>query len=96
MNIKGVDRGELVAALYNASTPQGMGMLHYDPRPMTKEEGATLVGQYLDYVKGRIMKIEIPVEGMGDEVHTALYNRDNGMGAAENVLCLLSGAETKA
>lgn len=35
--IKGLDKAAVLAALYNASRPQGMGFLQYDPKPMTAE-----------------------------------------------------------
>lgn len=86
MNITGLDKAEVLAALYNSAKPQGMGFLHFEAKPMTKEEAQQLLdkGQtYFDYVKGRVMKIEI---GWKDEVYTELYNRDNGHGAAERAV----------
>ena len=35
-----------------------------------------------DYLRGRVMKVNIE----GDEMSTAGYNRDNGLGAAEAVI----------
>lgn len=50
---------------------------------MTTEEAKTILDEssdkYFDYLKGRVMKIRIE----GDEIDTRLYNRDNGVGAAE-------------
>lgn len=82
VDISGLDKAQVLAALYNAARPQGMGFMHYDPTPMTAEEALFLVGRYCDYVKGRVMKIEMT----GDDVDTRLYNRDNGEGAAEMVI----------
>jgi hypothetical protein len=84
MNIKGINKAKVLAALYNNSKPQGMGFLHYDSKPMTEEEAEALLKQttYFDYLKGRVMKIDLS----GDELQTRLYNRDNGEGAAERVI----------
>ena len=88
MNISGVSKAKVLAALYNNSKPQGMGFMHFDAQPMTEEEAQTLLdsGQtYFDYLKGRVMKIDLS----GDELETWLYNRDNGENAAETVLANL-------
>lgn len=90
MDIKGLDKAEVLAALYNRAKTQGMGILHYAPEMMSKGEAQKILdsGQtYFDYLKGRIMKIELESE----EVETRLYNRDNGPDAAESVLTFLRG-----
>ena len=78
--LKGLNKAEVLAALYNASTPQGMGFLQYDPAPMTVDEATSLLEQrtYFDYLKGRVMKIDLG----GEELDPRLYDRDNGNGAA--------------
>jgi hypothetical protein len=43
---------------------------------------ATYRTMYFDYLRGRVMKVDIS----GDDLDTALYNRDNGAGAAERAL----------
>jgi hypothetical protein len=85
MNIAGLSKAAVLAALYNASRPQGMGFMHYNPKPMTEPEAQHLLdsGQtYFDYLHGRVMKISLK----GDELETHLYDRDNGPGAAEVAL----------
>ena len=59
IDLTGLDKAEVLAALYNASRPLGMGFIHYDPAPMGKEEAAEYLegGTYFDYLKGRVMKI---------------------------------------
>ena len=86
--LTGLDKAAVLAALYNASKPQGMGFLHYDPKPMTREEAAVLLEQtaYFDYLKGRVMKVDLS----GDELDTWGYDRDNGQGAAERAIAELS------
>lgn len=86
INIKGINKAEILAALYNAAKPQGMGFLQYEPAPMTAEEAAQYVGGDIDYLKGRVMKVNLT----GDSLDTRLYNRDNGEGAAERVFASLS------
>lgn len=85
MDIKGISKARILAALYNASRPQGMGWLQAKTEYMTEAEAQKLLdaGQtYFDYLHGRVMKIDLS----GDELRTALYDRDNGQGAAEDAI----------
>ena len=79
IDISKLDKAEVLAALYNASKPQGMGFLHYNPAPMTRDEAADLLKRqdYFDYLQGRIMNVKIQ-----DQLNPRLYDRDNGDGAA--------------
>jgi hypothetical protein len=92
MNIKGISKPALLAALFNASKQQGLGFL--DPRGaahMTEEDAAEVIaaqGMYFDYLRGRVMKISID----GDELEPRLYDRDNGQGAAERAIAHLTAA----
>ena len=81
MDIRNLDKARILKALYNRAQCQGMGIFHYTPQPMTDEEAAALLNKttYFDYVKGRVLKVNIK----GDYLETALYDRDNGYGAAE-------------
>lgn len=93
VNISGLDKAELLAVLYNRANPQGMGFLHYVPGDMPIEEARKLVEavDYFDYVKGRVMKVDIS----RDEMSTFLYNRDNGEGAAEAVVAKLRESKSQ-
>jgi hypothetical protein len=85
MDIKGISKAKILAALYNASRPQGMGFLQAKNGDMTEQEAQKLLdaGQtYFDYLHGRVMKIDLS----GNELRTALYDRDNGQGAAEDAI----------
>lgn len=86
IQLEGLDKAEVLAALYNASRPQGMGFMHYDPEPMTKEEAQRLLdnnpSKYFDYLKGRVMKVDLS----GDELDPWCYDRDNGAGSAEEAI----------
>ena len=94
IDIRGLSKAKVLAALYNCARPQGMGFLHYDPKPMTEEEAEEFLGigddlaqgfgsydrnpLYFDYLKGRVMKVDLS----GDTINPVLYDRDNGEGSA--------------
>jgi hypothetical protein len=85
MDIKGISKAKILAALYNASRPQGMGFLQAKNGDMSEAEAQKLLDDghtYFDYLYGRVMKIDLS----GDELRTALYDRDNGHGAAEDAI----------
>lgn len=86
MNIKGVSKAKILSALYNNAKVQGMGFIHFVSGDMSTKEAQSMLdsGQtYFDYVKGRVMKIDLSKE---TELDTRLYNRDNGHNAAENII----------
>lgn len=88
INLKGLNKADVLAALYNASKPQGMGFMQYDPRPMTREQAQILLdeGQTdFDYLIGRVMKIKLS----GNELDPQGYDRDNGRGTAERAISSL-------
>lgn len=102
IDVSNIKPASLLAALYNASQPIGMGIIHYNPEPMTDEEAQALLdthaaqgaefakkygnrgsrATYFDYLKGRVMKVEIN----GETLDPRLYDRDNGRDAAEMVV----------
>lgn len=84
IDISKLNKAQVLAALYNASHPQGMGILHFDPAPMEEAEAAELLKHqtYFDYLKGRVMKVELS----GDMLDPWGYDRDNGEGAAQQVI----------
>ena len=85
VDIKGLDKAEVLAALYNHSKPQGLGFLQFDPKPMSIDEAEEILKQTtdFDYLKGRVMKINLSSD---DGFEEWLYNRDNGDGAAQRVI----------
>ena len=87
IDLTGKDKAAVLAALYNASQPLGMGFLHYDPTPMTRDEAADLLAEqtYFDYLKGRVMKVDLGP----DVLLTGGYDRDNGEGAAERIIAAI-------
>ncbi|MBA7541333.1 hypothetical protein ES705_33644 [subsurface metagenome] len=91
ISLIGLDKAEVLAALYNASKPQGMGFFHSDSKPMTSKEAGVLLKQTtdFDYVQGRIMKVNLS----GDTFDPWLYDRDNGQGAAEEAIATIPKKE---
>lgn len=85
VDIKGLNKAEVLAALYNNSKPLGLGFLHFDPMDMTVAEAEEILNQttYFDYLKGRVMKVDL---SSGDSFEEWLYDRDNGKGAAQRVI----------
>lgn len=89
ISIKDMNKAEVLAKLYNASKPLGMGILHFTPEVMTLAEAQAHIDSgprgifnanplYFDYLKGRVMKVNLS----GDEFNPALYDRYHGRGAA--------------
>jgi len=91
LNIKNADKAEVLCALYEASRPLGMGILHYVKGPLDKDEARTLLSEStsFDYLKGRVMKVHLDK----DVFDTRLYDRDNGSEAAFNALANVRGVE---
>ena len=100
VDIRGLDKAELLAALYNNSQPMGMGFLQAREGEMAPEKAREILGvgdgsarlfpksnagrreMCFDYLYGRPLKVRLD----GDVLRTALYNRDNGLGAAERIV----------
>lgn len=102
VNIAGLDKAELFAALYNHAKPLGMGRLHYDPTPLTKESAEKLMGlgddatrMFPGITRGSSLYFDyvkgrpLKINLEGDELETSLYNRDQGDGAAERIIAEL-------
>lgn len=96
IDIRGIDKATLLAALVNAAKPAGRGRLHDDGKPMTREEAVAWIVEvgrfgpelYFDYVKGRPIKVYLE----RDTLEERLYDRDQGEGAAARVVAALRGA----
>lgn len=84
LDISKLNKAEVLASLYNNSKPQGLGILHFEPEDMTKKEAEEIIKSqtYFDYFKGIVMKVDLS----GDTLDPRLYDRDNGIGAAERAL----------
>lgn len=85
VSIEGLNKADVLAALYNASRPQGMGFMKYDPAPMTRSEAQKILdsGQvYFDYLRGRVMKLDLS----GNDIDAWGFDRDNGHGVVARVI----------
>ncbi len=87
----------ILATLYNATQPMGLGKMHakHLTIPMTEREAAEILENmetapgyhsgYFDYLYGRPMKLDLTV---GKELELRLFNRDAGDGVGEAALAL--------
>jgi len=85
IDITGLDKAEVLAALFNGSKQQGMGFM--DKRgavDMTVDQAKEILKETcnFDYLYGRVMKTDLS----GNEVTSWLYDRDNGKGHAEMII----------
>lgn len=91
IDISGLPKSKVLAALFNAAAPQGMGMVFglTASSDMTVEEAERIItsGQsYFDYLRGRPLKVNI----QGNSFNPQGYDRDNGgAGTAERVIARL-------
>lgn len=91
LNIKGLNKAEVLKGLYDNSKPQGLGFLNYNPEDMSIEEAERLLKEqtYFDYLNGRVMKVDLSSD---NEFEECLYDRDNGVGSAKRVIDKLRSA----
>ena len=85
INIKGLNKAEVLKALYDRSHVQGMGFLQAFPNGfVTVEHCEELLREttYFDYLYGRVLKVDLS----GDEFDERLYDRDCGIGAARRAI----------
>ncbi len=84
IDITGLDKGEVLAALINGGSPMGMGVLHY--RTVTPDE-VRIHAQYgyVDYCCGVPIKSDL----RGDSFEERLYDRDQGDGRAAAIIAAL-------
>lgn len=85
IDIKGIDKASLLAALYNEASPMGLGALYFTPDEMTREKAAELLEKStrFDYVGGRPLKVSFNGDLLdGDR----LYDRDQGEGRCARIV----------
>ncbi len=89
INIKGIDKAEVLLGLYNNSHQQGMGFLQPNHN-LTIDEAKELLENYtyFDYLYGRVLKVDLSND---EEFEESLYDRDNGDGAAQRVIDKIKG-----
>ncbi len=98
IDIKGLDKVEVLRALYMGTRPLGLGILHDRPTGLTREEAKTAIDACtrpdgsvrLDYVAGRPIKVTF----RGDAIDSpALFDRDAGAGACQAAVDALRSGE---
>jgi hypothetical protein len=93
IDIKGLDKAELLSALFNAATPVGKGFESAIKGYVMTVEFASIAVvaagvERIDYLKGVPLKLVIS----GDELDPFLYDRDHGEGRAAMIVeCLKDG-----
>ena len=87
VNIKGLDKAEVLHVLWRHSHPQGLSFMGLSPEGFTLQKAHELIKErqeknarlYFDYVEGHVIKCDLS----GDSFDEFLYDRDCGPGAAE-------------
>lgn len=95
VNIAGLDKAEVLLALWNSSIMQGMSVLGFlRSGELTLEKARHEIKSrkhksfdgkesiYFDYLNGKVMKVDIGQ----NEFDPRLYDRDNGEGAAQRAI----------
>lgn len=84
IDIKGLDKAEVLLALYRGSHVQGLGFLNavdnYTIADAKKDYEAS--NGYFDYLHGRVLKVDISQ----DAFDGWLYDRDCGEGTAQRAI----------
>jgi hypothetical protein len=83
VNIEGLNKAKVLIALYEHARVQGMGHFAAQGAKTIEIEDAEellKVQTYFDYFNGRVMKVDLK---SNKEFDPRLYDRDNGLGAAE-------------
>lgn len=92
IDIEGLDKAEVLHALYHRSHVQGLGILQAIPAYTVEDARRDLdeqPGYYFDYLHGRVLKVDL----FGDSFDSRLYDRDCGEGAAEEAIDKLRGKQ---
>ena len=87
IDISGLNKKEVLRALFRAAKPLGLGLLYYNPNDDISDEQAAKIMSgkgYIDYLAGRLMKINLTESTTMLDVY--LFNRDNGEGAAQRAI----------
>lgn len=96
VSIAGLDRAEVLVALYSRAPVLGMGALQAKQGDLPLDEARDLIARhtfgsadsrhiYFDYLHGRCLKVDLG----SDDIETRLYDRDAGAGMGERVIAAL-------
>ena len=99
IDISNKDRNEVLAALYNASTPIGGGFMEYDPTPWTKEIAQIYFEEFgkpnsngvivFKWIMGRPLNCKF----INNLVYVEGYNNDNEWGLAQRAISTCKNIE---
>jgi len=112
VDISGLDKAEVLAALYNGSHQQGAGFLHAAGRTdMTVEQARSIISPNSapdprmfpwDARSAKELKFDylhgrvLKIDLSGDTFRVWGYDRDNGQGAAERIITSLRESKSAA
>ena len=85
INIKGINKCDLVMALHAGSFNAQASIYFGSNPPLTPGDALAASGQYIDYLNGRVMKVDVS----GNDFEPDIYDRDMGDGAAAKIVDLL-------
>ena len=83
IEITGVDLKQFVKDVYDLSQPQGLGILHFTPEPLSDEDAASILSNWdkdgrfalcMDYVHGRACKMDVFREDGKLMIHDNWYD----------------------
>lgn len=83
IDITGIDLVEFAKKVYELSVPQGLGFLHYTPKPLSDEEAKSCLRKDtnfcldMDYVNGRACKMTVFKEGEKLYIRDAWYDHSD-------------------
>lgn len=102
IDISNKDRYEVLAALYNASTPVGKGFIEYNPVSWNKEMAEIYFENYgrVDEHTGNvsfkwILGRPVTCTFMDNLVYVGKYNRDNEEGLAQRAISTVANLDVK-
>lgn len=90
IDIRGIEKVALLAALYNAARPGASDVFNTRTAPMTGSEAQDIINRTkgplcFSHVKGRALMVNIT----GDALDAAKYDEKNGKNAAKEVVARL-------
>lgn len=91
INVAGLDSARLLATLFNAASPQGLGFLQYTEKPMSIEEaeGHLAAQRQFSYLEGRVLGIDLATS----QLKPYHYDHYYGAGSTEQIVALVRRGE---
>lgn len=87
VNIEGLDRAKIIQALYQRAKIAAASFIDEAEIPdLSENEAEMLVGRRIQFLIGKVMKINVPGEFTSNEIDTEDFNRANGTDAAEQII----------